>query len=302
MGGPRADVRWSIMASVSELTSDESVGTLVAELARLPAECEWVEFKENNARAEMIGETISALANAALLADRTRAYLVWGVRDGDHALVGTDFEPTTAKVGNENLENWLSRLLTPRLHFSFRAGVAATAPEVRLVVLEVDAATERPVMFEGVEYVRVGSYNKKLKEHPEHERRLWRSFETRSFESGVAREHLTAEGVLRLLDAPSYFELLGLPTPVGLDGTVQALVADRLAAREDGGGYSITNLGAVLFALDLGEFPQLQRKAPRVVQYKGSNRVETVREQAGKLGYAVSFARLNRCPCRPPTR
>lgn len=59
-----------------ETTSDGSVAALVGELVKLPAECEWVEFKENNAEPDKIGEYISALANAAVLADRSRAYLV----------------------------------------------------------------------------------------------------------------------------------------------------------------------------------------------------------------------------------
>lgn len=35
---------------------------LIAELAKLPKETEWVEFKENNASPEIIGKNISALS------------------------------------------------------------------------------------------------------------------------------------------------------------------------------------------------------------------------------------------------
>ena len=40
---------------------------LVTELAKLPKETEWVEFKANNTDAEMIGENISALSNTSAL-------------------------------------------------------------------------------------------------------------------------------------------------------------------------------------------------------------------------------------------
>jgi predicted HTH transcriptional regulator len=53
--------------------------------------------------------------------------------------------------------------------------------------------------------------------------------------------------------------------------------------------FDITNVGAILFARNLTEFDRLTRKALRVIQYKGRNRVETVREQAGNKGYAVGF-------------
>ena len=42
---------------------------LVSDLRALPAETSWVEFKENNRDAQLIGKLISALSNAARLAD-----------------------------------------------------------------------------------------------------------------------------------------------------------------------------------------------------------------------------------------
>ncbi|MGI8679202.1 MAG: hypothetical protein ACR2LX_11040 [Jatrophihabitans sp.] len=69
-----------------------------------------------------------------------------------------------------------------------------------LVLLEVDAATHRPIQFKRVEYIRIGSYKKKLLDHPEETRRLWRAFESRSFETGVAVGGLAVEDVIDLLD------------------------------------------------------------------------------------------------------
>ena len=85
---------------------DESTygASLVAELSKLPHETEWVEFKVNHADPEEIGEYISALANAAALLGKRNGYIVWGIEDATHALVGTTFDPRSAKVGNEELE------------------------------------------------------------------------------------------------------------------------------------------------------------------------------------------------------
>lgn len=90
---------------------------LIRELASLPKESEWVEFKENNADPEEIGEYISALANAAALHGKPFGYLVWGVRDRTQDLVGTSFRPREDKVKGQELENWLSTQLYPRIHF-----------------------------------------------------------------------------------------------------------------------------------------------------------------------------------------
>jgi len=88
--------------------------SLIRELRNLPAETEWVEFKQNNEEPDKIGEYISALSNSATLLGKVNAYLVWGIDDRSHDVVGTNFTPQSAKVGNEELESWLLRLLSPK--------------------------------------------------------------------------------------------------------------------------------------------------------------------------------------------
>lgn len=140
------------------------------ELCVLPSETEWVEFKHNNDKPEEIGEYLSAIANGAALNGKQTGYIVWGIADGSHEVVGTSFEPKRAKIGNEELENWLLRLLNPRIDFTiheFRRG------ELPVVLFEIQAANSTPVRFKGEAYIRVGSYKKKLKHYPEKERKLW---------------------------------------------------------------------------------------------------------------------------------
>ncbi len=110
------------------MTSDrpaEYLVSLVHELCKLPRETEWVEFKVKDAEPQTIGEYLSALANAAALTGKAFAYLVWGVRDKDHTVVGTAFAPRAARVGNEELENWLLRLLEPKIDSAFARNAVA---------------------------------------------------------------------------------------------------------------------------------------------------------------------------------
>ena len=58
-----------------------------------------------------------------------------------------------------------------------------------------------------------------------------------------------------------------------------------------GGGY-VTNLGAMAAARKLASFPDLARKAVRVVVYDGLNEANTRQETEGVLGYAIGFQRL----------
>jgi ATP-dependent DNA helicase RecG len=140
------------------------------ELLRLPAETEWVEFKHNNDNPQEIGEYVSAIANGAALHGKRAGYIVWGIEDGTHAILGTSFRPKQAKKGNENLESWLLHQLTPRIDFTIHEFDRSGA---RVVLFVVQAANSTPVRFAGNAFIRVGSYKKKLKDFPEKERRLW---------------------------------------------------------------------------------------------------------------------------------
>ncbi len=262
---------------------------LVHQLRARPTETETVEFKRNDDEPEETGEYISALANGAALHGRQLAYLIWGIDNVTHEVVGTSCDYRTKKVGNEELENWLARLVTPQVHFKFQQ---VTIGGHRVVILEIAAADRQPVQFRGVEYIRVGSYKKKLKDFPEKERELWRTFDRTLFEAGIAREHVTADEVLQLLDYQAYFELLHRPRPDYADGILQALAKDKLIETSQAGGWDITNLGAVLFARQLDDFDRLRRKVVRVISYRGTGRTETIKEQTGTKGYASGFGGL----------
>jgi ATP-dependent DNA helicase RecG len=142
------------------------------ELLRLPTETEWVEFKHSNDNPQRIGEYISALSNGAALHGKRAGYLVWGIEDGTHAVLGTAFRPKQAKKGNEDLESWLLGQLSPRIDFTIYQFERNGAP---VVLFAVQAANSTPVRFNGEAYIRVGSYKKKLKDFPEKERRLWQN-------------------------------------------------------------------------------------------------------------------------------
>lgn len=81
-----------------------NIDILVKELCKLPKEVGWVEFKYNNCEPNMVGEDISALANSATLNDRDYAYMVWGVDDGTHEIIGTKVRLQMEKKGEQELE------------------------------------------------------------------------------------------------------------------------------------------------------------------------------------------------------
>ena len=102
---------------------------------------------------------------------------------------------------------------------------------------------------------------------------------------------LNAAQVVELLDTQGFFELLKLPYPEAQAGVLDRLQQERLVDLV-GGTYAIRRLGALLLAKRLQDFADISRKAPRVVVYTGSSKLETKLDQPGINGYAVGFREL----------
>ncbi len=268
---------------------------LVEHLRSLPRETEWVEFKHNNADPQEIGEYISALSNAAALNRQSHAYILWGVEDGTHNLIGTTFSPRRKKKGNEELENWLLRMLTPRIDVHIHEVNVNNLP---IVLFDIQPASNQPVAFGGQEYIRVGSYKKRLKDYPEKERALWALFSEKPFEAEIALTGATVDDVLTLIDYTCAFRLLGIPLPDNRKAILNRLLAEKVILTRSGNRFDITNIGALLFAFDLRKFDRLGRKSPRVIIYKGDNKIQAIKEHPDpgsdipRPGYAIDFETL----------
>jgi predicted HTH transcriptional regulator len=262
------------------------IENLIKKLIKLPKETEWVEFKHNNSDPNEIGEYISAISNSAALTFKPSGYICWGISDLVHDLVGTNFDPFTQKVGNEELENWLLHHFAPKLHFSIHKEIVEGKS---IVLFVISAASQSPIKFKNEAYIRIGSYKKKLKDHLEKEKLLWDIFSKKRFEDDTALTELEEADIFRMLDYPALFELLNQPLPDTKPGIIDRLLKENFIRKNITGKYEITNLGAILFARDFNEFSRLARKSVRVIVYNGTSRIETKREFNSSKGYAIGF-------------
>jgi ATP-dependent DNA helicase RecG len=268
---------------------DRSIA-LVDHLRALPAETPWVEFKRENIDPDGIGLRISALSNSARLADQHFAYLVWGIADKSHDVVGTTFEPSATNVQREPFDFWLAKRLQPSINFHFKI---VDHPDGRVVVLEIPAATVAPVEFNRTAYIRVKSATPRLADQGERQRALWAKLQPFAWETGVALEFISGDEVLELLDYPSYFDLTKQPLPDNRSGIFEKLSQDRLIAPDVGGYWNVLNLGAILFSRQLSSFERIGRKAVRLVQYRGTSRADEISNRRdGQFGYANGFLGL----------
>lgn len=264
----------------------ENLDKLVIELCKLPNETGWVEFKHNNCDPKMIGEDISALANSAVIADRNHAYMIWGIDDDTHKIIGTSVRLKQEKKGNQEIENWLRYMLSKNADFQIQS-IDINGKHIEMLIISKAAGV--PVTFEKVDYVRVGSYTKKIIEFPTLQKQLWDKLRHEQFEDIYAMTDLQINDVVNYLKCEAYFDILNLPIPTSIEGYKHYLLEEGIIVKQDNGLLAITNLGAILFARKLSDFPRLGRKAIRIVQYEKNNRLTILKEESTNEGYAISF-------------
>jgi ATP-dependent DNA helicase RecG len=267
----------------------EQLKKLLDGLVNTKTETEWIEFKLNFHSKEEIGERISALSNTACLFKQPYGYLVFGVEDSTHNIVGTTFNLANSKVGNEPLEHWITQRLSPRI--DFRVYQFQYDTNINILLFEIPATINQPVEFTNLAYIRIGSITRQLREFPDKSRKIWNNNPNYVFENDIAISGLSAAQVVSLLDTQGFFELMNLPYPTAQQGVVDRLVSENLLIQQ-GGYYAINNLAALLFAKRFSDFATIERKAVRVVKYEGKDKLNLLKDQIGTMGYAVGFDRL----------
>ena len=268
-------------------TSDPKA--LLRRLLQEPHEGTWLEFKHNNCDPSLIGCTISACANAAMLADRDRAFIVWGIENNTRKRLGTTVRLNGLRKGNEILLNWLTRKIDPRLMLE---PLDFLDDDKQFSILTIEPTYDRPVKFEKVEYIRVGEHVKSLNDFPEHERALWLATGRRKFEDAVAAQHQSPEDVLEKLNYETYYRLKGEESPKNSTEIMRRFASIGCVRDDMEGGFDILNLGALLFAKNIEDFPSIATKSVRVVKYSGKDKSKSEEEIEGKKGYAVGFRNM----------
>jgi len=163
----------------------------------------------------------------------------------------------------------------------------------RVLVFEVPSRPKgQPIQYKGRYLMRAGE-----KLAPMSPDALKRIFDegTPEFCALPARSGCSEEDVVTLLDVQSYFDLKKRPSPSTRKEAMEIFVQKGFLVFEDG-AYTITNLGALLFAKRLDAFEELARKAVRVLVYDGTSKaqVKNGKDITGRKGYAAGFEDLLR--------
>ena len=250
--------------------------TDIDRIITMPREHERLEFKEAKRQfnTEILFKYCVALANEG------GGQLFLGITDKPpRKVVGTNAFQDIGKTKNQIFSK-----------LKFRVEVEEVMhPDGRVLAFNVPSRpTGTAFDYEGAYLMRVGE---SLVPMSEDRLRCIFTEGRPDFLLQYAQPDVSAEEVFMLLDVQSYFDLMQLPHPDTREAALARLAREQLIIKSEG-VWGITNLGALLFAKDLQQFGSLSRKAPRVIIYKGANKLETVREQIGVKGYAVGFEGL----------
>ena len=269
--------------------NEQELKELIQILTSLPKETETIEFKENYYEKERTGRDISALSNSANLKEERFAYLVFGVKDKTHEIVGTSFNPGQEKVGAAELEFWLNQNINPKIDFSI---YRFTHQNKHIVLFKIPPAITKPTSFLGIPYIRIGSSTTELKNYEAKERKIWTSGKN-NFEKNAAKENLSISEILDLLDHSAYFTLTKQKIPSQTSGFIEKMIQHGLVKEVfRGEKYDILNLGAILFAKNMANFQTAGRKKVRIITYKGNTKKKREREHEEPMGYAAAFKKV----------
>jgi ATP-dependent DNA helicase RecG len=242
------------------------------------SESEHVEFKEAKNRYDFE----ELVAYCVALSNECGGKMVMGVTDAlPRKVVGTQafdvpertvagiYERIQIKVGWEEIAH----------------------PDGRVLVFDVPSRPQgQPIHYGGRYFMRAGSSLVPMS--PDQLRRIFDEGQV-EFVEQPARRDSSEEDVMRLLDVQSYFDLKKRPFPSTRKEALDTL-AQKGFVQTAGANYTVTNLGALLFAKRLDDFAHLARKAVRVIVYEGISkaRVKGGKDITDPKGYAAGFEAL----------
>jgi ATP-dependent DNA helicase RecG len=251
----------------------------IDEWRQLPSETEHIEFKEAKTQYDMN----KLFGYCVAIANEGGGHLVLGIQNArPRIVVGTK----AINDRNGMAEKILSSL-------GFRVDIEEIDhPDGRVVVLRIPGRPRGSAYdLEGAYLMRCGASLVPMTQ--DQLRRIF-SEGGPEWSDEPSKSGLGPARILELLDTVSFFKLIETPHPATVRGVIDRLLHERLIdENEMTGSFTIRRLGALLLANDLGDFPDLARKAPRVVEYGGPSKLDSPRADiTGKKGYAAGFQGL----------
>lgn len=210
---------------------------------------------------------------------------------GGHLLLGVADKPPRSVVGSAAYPNPVKTAEQLFQHVGFRVDVEAVAhPGGRVVVFVVPPRPRGTAYHLGGKYLmRSGASLVPMSE--DRLRAIFAEGQPDWLEQPAAAGLSPAEVVDRL-DTQAFFDLTRRPYPTDQAGVLARLAEEQLIDPAGDGSYAVRRIGGLLLAKRLDLFPDLARRAARVVVYDGASKLKTRLDQTWSRGYAAGFRDL----------
>jgi predicted HTH transcriptional regulator len=262
---------------------EKAIRTLRDSLCPVPEELNELDWKSGlSNKSERLAQHISAFSNY-----KGGGMLVYGVNND-----GTCFDLSKAEM--DTIIEKLGNIAKNNLCYSITIDHSVMEYEGHaLLFIYIPEQKEKPVYLRGGDvfdsYYRSAGQTVKMSRNQV--KSLIAESQGITFEERPAKEHLTNEEVLELLDYKAFYERIDKNVPSATD-TILNKMGDYGFCRKEGDYWCITNLGALLYANDIRKFNNLKFREIVIHKYVGTNNRQQEFEQHITRGYAAAFEDL----------
>ena len=262
---------------------EKAIKILKDSLYPIPSELNELDWKSGlSDKTERLAQHISAFANM-----KGGGILVYGVNNDGTCfdLTKEEIDKTVQTLGNIAQNNLVYAIPIEHSVMTFEGH--------SLLFIYIPEQSDKPVHLRGKDIY--SSYHRSAGQTVKMSRNQVKALIAASqgitFEQQTAKEGLTREEVLKLLNYKALYRILDKNVPQSTYAIIERL-SDYHLCRQVGDGWTITNLGAILFANELKDFPNMEGHEVIVRKYVGTNNRQQEFEQHGAYGYAVGFEGL----------
>ena len=262
---------------------ERAIAILKDSLYPVPTELNELDWKSGlSDKTERLAQHISAFANL-----KGGGILVFGVHND-----GTCFDISKEEV--DKIVQTLGNIAHNNLAYPIQIEHSVMAFEGHsLLFVFIPEQDEKPVCLRGRDiyssYYRSAGQTVKMSKNQV--KAMIAASQGMTYERQVALEGLSTDEVLRLLNYKSLYQILDKNVPTSTSSIISRL-NDYHLCEQEGKKWNITNMGGILFANNLGDFPNMKGREVIVRKYVGTNNRQQSFEQHGAFGYAVGFEGL----------
>lgn len=262
---------------------DNAIQMLEDSLYPVPSELNGLDWKSKlSNKTDRLAQHICAFAN-----NSGGGLMVYGINDDAtfSPLSKEDIEQTLRNLGNIAKNNLSVSIALEHAVLDYKGNA--------LLFVHIPEQTDKPVHLRGKDIYEAfhRSAGQTTKMTKLQVKSMIADSQGLPFEIRIAKKGLGVDELLEMLNYKKFYELIKKPIPQ--DDT---LIAERLAeygfCQKDADKWSITNMGAILFASDIRKFDDLSNHNVIVRKYAGTNNRIQISEQPGAYGYAVGFEGL----------